>query len=1003
MNICSEQDNPSLEYTAIETKLPDDRKFFFVAAYATSNCKKEFMQDLKCLFDQLKLNNINNYYIIAGDFNAKHVSWGNSLNNKRGTSLHLWHQESQVTFRTRLLSTEEPSFPSSNSYLDLCLADSRIKFHNLISGKVKCLDYDSDHKAMHMTIAIESHPLLAFDADNSTQRRNFNNVDWPKFKKFLQDNHEDYDIPDNRNLAKDEIDIQLGQLNEHILEAMDNTIPYHDFNKTSTTKFITPLIKKLRKEKSFLITQVNNISKNNSLSLAEEIQVRVLKKLLKNTRHKIKLAFQASVSNYWEQKITNISKHKSKDLFPKINSIFRHKTSSTIETLKIPQNSHTLLQEANVNINSLQKDNDNNYIINKTTDKLNVIGAHFQKVHLQNDHLGKPHLTNIINRKINDLKQEIETDKRNEHTICNFSDQNTSNNPNSSHIPENFFTSTIKLRLTFRKLNGKKSASFDEIPNIVLKNLPTRYIYYYAIIFNNCLNLGYFPSAWKTAKLITIKKKDKEGNNPTSYRPISLLPNISKVFETIINNAINSHCTEKNIIPETQFGFRFHHSTVHAITKFTSDICWARNAGDCVGACFIDLEKAFDTVWLDGLFFKLLKKDFPKHLIKMLWDMLHEKRFFVTEGNSKSTRDFVIANGLQQGTVNSPVLFNIYISDLLQMYGLNNTDEKNNKSAIAFADDLLIYIKNSKPSIIKTQLQDLFEKVQDYFQTWKLKINTHKCETILFRPYISTISNASNDVRKNSKNFSLHAVNNINEKIPRKDTVRYLGVYLDFKLNHNNHVNIQIQKASRAFIANKRLFYSRELHKSVKIICYKTLIRPILTYGCQIWFNICAGTMEKLRVFERKCIRACLSKYRSPESNYTKLISNYKLYEEAKLVRIDIFMLKLIRDHWTKVHNITSNTLIAHSLYPNPLYFNYTRHTGYTPPESFVYLDGEGYIQNSDNIPLIYHYNRRTFDKKILYDKNIQADDINLRFMYKLSAIDLSDKTRKNTDKYWWL
>ncbi|XP_015438037.1 PREDICTED: RNA-directed DNA polymerase from mobile element jockey-like, partial [Dufourea novaeangliae] len=339
--------------------------------------------------------------------------------------------------------------------------------------------------------------------------------------------------------------------------------------------------------------------------------------------------------------------------------------------------------------------------------------------------------------------------------------------------------------------------------------------------------------------------------------------------KTIINDAINSHCSEKNIIPETQFGFRFHHSTVHAITKFTSDICWVRKAGDCVGECFIDLEKAFDTVWLDELFFKLLKKDFPKHLIKILWDMLHEKRFFVTEGNSKSTRDFLIANGLQQGTVNSPILFNIYISDLLQMYGLNNTDEKTNKSAIAFADDLLIYIKNSKPSIIKTQSQDLFEKGRDYFQTWKLKINTQK----------------SHD---------------INEKIPHKDTVRYLGVFLDFKLNHNIHVNIQIQKASRAFIANRSLFHSKELHKSVKIICYKTLIRPILTYGCQIWFNIFAGTMEKLRVFERKCIRACLGKYRSPESNYTKLISNYKLYEEAMLVRIDFFMVKLIRDHWSK-------------------------------------------------------------------------------------------------------
>lgn len=108
--------------------------------------------------------------------------------------------------------------------------------------------------------------------------------------------------------------------------------------------------------------------------------------------------------------------------------------------------------------------------------------------------------------------------------------------------------------------------------------------------------------------------------------------------------------------------------------------------------------------------------------------------------------------------------------------------------------------------------------------------------------------------------------------------VRYLGVHIDFKINYNTHVNIQLQKAHKAFHANRRLFYSKNLHNEVKILCYKLLIRPILTYGCQIWYNLSAGTMEKLRVFQRKCIRACLGKYRTPESNFTKLISNHKLY-----------------------------------------------------------------------------------------------------------------------------
>ncbi|CAL7937382.1 unnamed protein product [Xylocopa violacea] len=313
--------------------------------------------------------------------------------------------------------------------------------------------------------------------------------------------------------------------------------------------------------------------------------------------------------------------------------------------------------------------------------------------------------------------------------------------------------------------------------------------------------------------------------------------------------------------------------------------------------------------------------------------MLHDKKFYVTNGQHTSSRAFGIENGLQQGTVNSPVLFNIFISDLLRLYGVNNGD---NKMTIAFADDLLIYIRHNKVSKLQIQLQEIFNKLQDYFQTWKLKVNINKCETILFRPYISHISDANRDVRTHAAKFHIHDNSNANDKIPRKDIVRYLGLHLDFKLNYNDHILIQIAKAQKSFLSHKRLFYSKDLDKCVKILCYKLLVRPILTYGCPIWFNISAGTMEKLRIFERKCLRACLNKYRSPESNYKKMISNYKLYEEAKLIRIDLFVLKLIRNHWSNINNITSNSLIYSSTYPNRLYFAKTMETGYTPPESFL-------------------------------------------------------------------
>ena len=224
--------------------------------------------------------------------------------------------------------------------------------------------------------------------------------------------------------------------------------------------------------------------------------------------------------------------------------------------------------------------------------------------------------------------------------------------------------------------------------------------------------------------------------------------------------------------------------------------------------------------------------------------MLHDKQFQVNESNNTS-RSYKIENGFQQGTVNSPILFSIYISDLLQMYDLNSDGKK---AVIAFADDMVIYIKNNKPSVIKTELQQLFNKIQEYFHTWRLKINIKRCETILFRPYISRISNTNSDIKK----FAIHDHKNPTNEVPQKKVVCYLGVYLDFKLNYNEHVKLQIDKAQKAFIANKRIFYSKDLDKEVKLLCYKLLFRPILIYGCPIWFNISASTTEKIRLFERK-------------------------------------------------------------------------------------------------------------------------------------------------------
>ncbi|XP_076764851.1 uncharacterized protein LOC143431798 [Xylocopa sonorina] len=969
------------EYTAIEIKLQKTLKLFIISAYATSTNKAVITPELKTLFNTLQLHKPNHYYLLAGDLNAKHTDWGNPSKNDRGTSLQRWITEDQIKFRLSVRRPKLPTFPKSGAFIDLCIADNRIQFLNLSgSNTLRSFDYDSDHRGSIMEISISTLEHLIIEETSLPIRYNFSHTNWNKFHKFLSDN-DNTNIPNNTNISITEIDTQLARLNSQIVNAIEHSTPLIQTHYNSTEKYITPKIKKLRKQKSSLITQINNLSRIQNYSPQNDNLLTTLKTLLKEIKHEIKKAFHESVNTHWKNKITNISLKNPRNCFPTINQIFRKKESNSLESLKITPNNSNLISKANIDRNNLTPDSHNNLIITNHEDLLNILGTHFESIHTQNDSMGSKPFSSIVNHEARKIEQDLSRDRENNSTLCTFTSTNTADQPDKDSIPLNFFTNTHKLKNTFKNLNSKKSASFDSIPNIVLKNLPLRYINHYTILFNNCLNIAYFPRAWKTAKVIAIKKKGKDGSDPINYRPISLLPNISKVFETVVNDSIAQFCSLHNIIPETQFGFRFQHR-------------------DCVAALLIDLEKAFDTVWLDGLFYKLAKKKFPHHLIKIIWDMTHGKKFFVSDKQSTSTKRFSVNNGLQQGTVNSPILFNIYLSDLLQMFGINS---ENNKRGIAFADDLVIYLQNPKPSLLKNQMQELFHKIQIYLSNWKLKININKCETILFRPPISKNSGANSDVCQNSKKFQITDRTNPDIKIPHKRTVRYLGIHLDYNLNFKEHIESQIEKAQKSFLGSRQLFYSKNLDKSVKLPCYKLFIRSILTYACPIWFNVNASLMEKLRIFERKCIRAYLNMYRCPKTNYKKMIRNDILYEHAKLIRIDLFILRLIRNHWASTRNIKSNSLIYSSTYPNPLYFETAMNSGYIPPQAFLYLDNLELIQNSNNIPIIYHYARKMTDKRIKYNKNCAQVTSDMRFLHKLTKYNLKDNHRKNTKKYWLL
>lgn len=154
--------------------------------------------------------------------------------------------------------------------------------------------------------------------------------------------------------------------------------------------------------------------------------------------------------------------------------------------------------------------------------------------------------------------------------------------------------------------------------------------------------------------------------------------------------------------------------------------------------------------------------------------------------------------------------------------------------------------------------------------------------------------------------------------------------------------------------------------------------------------------MEEIRKFERKCIRACVNLHRKPDTDYKHFYSNKCLYQKANIVRIDNFILKTIRSHFDKALNTVENGLISKIYYHNDEYIKHTLKTGFIAPEHFIYLDGKGYIQNTEHVPLLFHYRRRATCKCIEFDPN----NIETNMLYYDMVI--PEKDKKLYNNYWW-
>ena len=186
------------------------------------------------------------------------------------------------------------------------------------------------------------------------------------------------------------------------------------------------------------------------------------------------------------------------------------------------------------------------------------------------------------------------------------------------NIDASTYTTPGEISSIIKQLRPNKAPGTDAIQNVLIKKLPLKAIFLITKIFNGCLKIGYFPSSFKLAKVLPIPKPSKDPRLPGSYRPISLLSSIGKLFEKIIYQRLNEFVMSHNVIAEEQFGFRQQHSTIHQLRRATNYVNERKLERKSTGFLVLDIEKAFDSCWQAGLLYKLDASNVPVYLLKLI-------------------------------------------------------------------------------------------------------------------------------------------------------------------------------------------------------------------------------------------------------------------------------------------------------------------------------------------------------------------------------------------------
>jgi len=371
-------------------------------------------------------------------------------------------------------------------------------------------------------------------------------------------------------------------------------------------------------------------------------------------------------------------------------------------------------------------------------------------------------------------------------------------------------------------------------------------------IFNKSLITGKFPTEWKQAKISAIFKKGSKVDSG-NYRPISILPVISKLIEKIVHQQLYTYLSTNNLLSQAQSGFRKSFSTQTSLHRLIEEIYEALNSARVVGLVAIDLKKAFDTVDHQILLSKL--KFYGIEGVPLQWfkDYLLNRSQITSLNGTLSRKEF-IKTGVPQGSILGPLLFILYVNDLP---GCLMSSKVN-----MYADDTAFYAMDKDITNVRRALNEDLKNLHNWLCANKLSLHTGKTKSILICNHqkLRHITDPTLSTTLDST------------PIEQVDHLPYLGIELDSRCSFEEHVRGLTSKLNRALGILKRT--APYLPLTTRKMLYNSLVLPHYDYCATVWSCTSQHCITRLQRIQNRAMRIILNA--PPRSHIEDLLDTLK-------------------------------------------------------------------------------------------------------------------------------